>query len=149
MGHPNTNRGLQDLSRAGFDHLAQRFGDRSGLVAGHTLHDHQKLLATPSRHRILHPHAGLQDLGNSLQNAISGVMAVLVIDCFEMINIDHHHRVAALPCGKKVKCTLCDPSVGNTRQGVGIGCLAQSIDTLCRFPQLVTFAHPDAQKPGK
>ena len=147
MGHTNADCGLQDVIRARFDHLTQRLCDRSGLIARHTFHNHQKFFSTPSGHRILHPHPGLQDFSNSLQYPVSRVMAVLVIDCLEMVYIDHHYRVAALPGGKQTERSLCDPPVGNTGQGAGVRCFAQSLHTFRRLTKFTVLTYPNAEKP--
>ena len=74
-------------------------------------------------------------------------MAMLVIDCLEMVDIDHHHRVAALPSGKQIKGALCNPSVGNTGEGIGVGCFAQPLHTLRRLAKFTALMYPNAQKP--
>ena len=65
-----------------------RFINRS---AGH--HD-REFLAAVARDRVEDPDSPAQRIGNRAQGLIADLVAPAVIDRFEMVDVDHHHRKA-------------------------------------------------------
>lgn len=54
---------------------------------------HHKLLATHTAYKIAIAYPAPQDTGNGLQNCITSIMPIMIIDSLEMIQVDEQHGV--------------------------------------------------------
>ncbi len=55
----------------------------------------QKLFATPARHHILLAHRNLKRSRQRFQHLVTDVVAELIVDVLEMVDIDQHQRERA------------------------------------------------------
>lgn len=96
--HPNTG-GHHHAPAAKLDGVFHALHDALGQVAGFVAAveagDHTELIATKACHQVLAAGRGLDMVGNDLEQFIASVVAKAVIDAFEMVDIQEHHRQAA------------------------------------------------------
>ena len=92
---------------------------RTAQMAGH----HHKFIAADARHNVALACLALQPPGHGHQQGIAHIVAVLVIDGFEPVQIHHidgeHFLCAAARQGRGQRDVQAAP-VGQSRQGVGV-----------------------------
>ena len=76
--------------------IAKPLGEHHRLFLIGMGHDYGKLLAAISTDNIFRPRVDNQGFGNKFYNFIAIGMAILIIDHFEMVDIDHHESQAGL-----------------------------------------------------
>ena len=74
---------------------AQVLGHRGGRLAAGVGEQGEELLAAEAAELVLRPHAVAQRDRDRDQRGVAGVVAVVVVDALEAVDVDHRHRQLA------------------------------------------------------
>ena len=91
---------------AALNFRTQLFGNLSGLVQGCFGQQKEELFPAPAADDIFAAQIFLQDAGDVLQDLVTAIVAMLVIDTFEMIDIPHDHGERPLKTGGTIDLPL-------------------------------------------
>src|ERR1700683_5113 len=96
----------------------------AGLLFSQVPKKYRELITAEARDDVRIAAASDNDFGNGLQRGIAGQMAELVVDAFEVIEVDEHNGSAAVVAGHPrnppPQFALETSPVGNVQQRVGL-----------------------------
>jgi hypothetical protein len=112
--------------------LAESFRDPHGGMDRAIGGEDGEFLSTESRGEVMGAHGEVQDAGDVAEDAVAVDVSQLVVDCLEMVEVDHEDRevlaCAEAPAPLGLEAGGEGVAIGETCEGIDVGACFQAVD---------------------